>query len=76
MANIPNLAFYVLEISTLGSNWLNIYTDNQPVDGGVLGRWDSGLYPSGDYSFRLVVHETSGAFVDPCTIPITIGSGP
>lgn len=76
VANIPNLAFYVLEISTLGSNWLNIYTANQPVDGGVLGNWDSGLYSPGDYSFRLVVHETSGAFVDPCTIPITIGAGP
>ena len=73
VSNIPDFAFYVLEISTLGGNWLNIYTDNQPVDGGVLGQWDTGSHPQGDYNFRLVVYDASGAFAEPCTIPITVG---
>ena len=59
-----------------GGNWLNLYTDNQPVEGGVLGQWDTELYPQGDYSFRLVVYDASGAFAEPCTIPITVGGVP
>lgn len=76
VASIPDFAFYVLEISTLGGNWLNLYTHNEPVSGGVIGQWDTSLYSVGDYSFRLVVYDASGAFAEPCTIPITIGGVP
>lgn len=76
VSNIPDFAFYVLEISTLGGNWLNLYTDNEPVKGGVLGEWNTEFHKPGDYSFRIVVYDASGAFVAPCTIPITVGGVP
>lgn len=75
-ANIPDFAFYVLEISTVGDNWLNLYTDDKPVQDGLLGRWNASLYPPGEYAFRMIVYDARGAFPEPCTIPITIGGLP
>ena len=54
VANIPDFAFYVLEISTLGGNWLNLYTDNEPVKGGVLGEWNTELHKPDDYLHYMV----------------------
>ncbi|MFQ5406987.1 MAG: hypothetical protein ACE5FI_01005, partial [Anaerolineales bacterium] len=75
-ADIDNFAFYVLEISTLGDNWLTVVTSNTPVNQGVLGTWDSSLQSAGNYGFRLIVYDASGAFQEPCVIPITIGGSP
>ncbi len=72
-ADIPDFAFYVLEISTLGDNWLNVHTHNEPVSSGVLGEWDASGHASGPYAFRMVVYNADGAFVEPCVIPISIG---
>jgi hypothetical protein len=75
-ANIPDFAFYVLEISTVGDNWLNLYTDDKPVQDSLLGRWNASLYPPGEYAFRMIVYDARGAFPEPCTLPITIGGLP
>ena len=75
-ANIVNFAFYVLEISTLGDNWLTVFTGNVPVVDALLGTWDASLQSPGDYGFRLIVYNGSGAFPEPCVIPITIGAAP
>lgn len=71
-ANIDNFAFYVVEISTLGENWLTVITDIEPVENGVLGVWDTRLQTPGDYALRLLVYDSAGQHPEPCTIPITI----
>ena len=82
-ANVDNFAFYVVEISTLGDNWLAVITSQPdaigqilPVVNGVLGKWDTGLQQAGDYALRLVVFDSAGQHPDPCTPPITIAPRP
>lgn len=83
-ANIENFAFYVIEVSTLGTNWLSVITSPKvtpepsgpefslPVVEGVLGVWDTSLQQPGDYALRLTVYDSAGNSPLPCTIPITI----
>jgi hypothetical protein len=75
-ADIVDFAFYVLEISTLGDNWLTVHTQDIPVLSDVLGSWNASFYAQGEYGFRLVVYNAAGAYPVPCVIPIYIGSGP
>ncbi len=78
IANIDNFAFYILELSTLGENWLTVYTGNEAteIDGGPMGSWNADLQEPGNYAFRLTVFDSSGGFPEPCIIPITIGGQP
>jgi hypothetical protein len=83
-ANIQNFAFYVIEVSTLGNNWLSVVTSpkvtpapsgaeySQPVIDGVLGVWDTSLQQPGDFALRLTVYDSAGNSLPACTIPITI----
>ncbi len=80
-ANIENFAFYKVEISTLGENWLPIITSQPdpaddtrtlPVVDGLLGKWDTRLQGPGSYALRLVVIDAAGQSPEPCTIPIII----
>ncbi len=82
-ANIENFAFYIVEVSTLGDNWLTVITSQRlepqnpdspmkPVVDGVLGVWDMTLQEPGDYALRLTVYDALGNYPLPCTIPITI----
>lgn len=73
-ADIDNFGFYVLEISTLGDNWLTVFTGTVPVRNGVLGVWNANLQAPGDYAFRLAVLDANGSGPPPCTIPISISS--
>ena len=75
-ADIVDFAFFVLEISTLGDNWLTVHAQDVPVSSGVLGSWDASLYAPGLHAFRLVVYNAAGAFPAPCVIPIFIGGDP
>ncbi|HCU80683.1 MAG: hypothetical protein CL789_02990 [Chloroflexi bacterium] len=75
-ADITDFAFYTLEISTVGDNWLTVHTQDTPVTSGVLGNWNASVYQQGEYAFRLVVYNAAGAYSKPCVIPIFIGSGP
>ncbi len=78
VAAIDNFAFYVLELSTLGENWLTVYTGNESTseDGGPMGSWNADLQEPGNYAFRLTVYNSSGGAPEPCIIPITIGGQP
>jgi hypothetical protein len=83
-ANIENFAFYVIEVSTLGNNWLSVITSpkvtpvpsgpelSMPVVEGILGVWDTSLQEPGNYALRLTVYDSAGNSPLPCTIPITI----
>lgn len=82
-ADIENFAFYTVEISTLGENWLTVITSQRidpadpsspmkPVNKDVLGMWDTRLQEPGDYALRLIVYDASGNHPTPCTLPITI----
>jgi hypothetical protein len=82
-ANIDNFAFYIVEVSTLGDNWLTVITsqredptqDNSPmktVVDDILGEWDTSLQGPGEYALRLTVYDSAGNHPVPCTIPITI----
>ena len=73
-AAIDGLAFYTLEINgqQTGGLWLPVSVGNQPVRGGLLGRFDTSAYPSGDYVLRLVVKDTSGNFPRPCEVLVSI----
>jgi len=70
--NIDNFAFYVVQVSSLGQNWLTVITDKKPLLNGSLGKWDTRLQTPGEYALRLVVYDSTGKFPEPCTIPITI----
>ena len=69
---IDNFAFYVVQVSSLGQNWLTVITDKKPLLNGLLGKWDTRLQTPGEYALRLVVYDSTGKFPEPCTIPITI----
>ena len=83
-ANIANFAFYVIEVSSLGNNWLSVITSPKvtpepsglefslPVVDGLLGVWDTSLQQPGQYALRLTVYDSAGNSPVPCTIPITI----
>jgi hypothetical protein len=80
-ANIDNFAFYVIEVSTLGDNWLTVITsptdengDPKPVVDDILGTWNTALIDPGDYGLRLIVYDSAGNHPLACTIPITIQS--
>ena len=75
-ADIIDFAFYTLEISTVGDNWLTVHTQDIPVSSAVLGNWNSSIYEEGEYAFRLVVYNAAGAYSQPCVIPIFIGKLP
>ena len=78
-ANVDNFAYYKVEISTLGDNWLTVIISQSdaegrilPVVNGILGKWNTAQQTPGDYALRLVVYNSPGDFPPPCTIPITI----
>ena len=77
-ANIPDFAFYKMEINgpATGGNWQTLSAGSVPVTDGVLGTWDASIYTPGSYSFRLVVYDAAGNWPPPCVVPITIVSIP
>jgi hypothetical protein len=76
-ANIPAFQYYKVEVAP-GTNprdheWTVVgqlrYT---PVVGGVLETFNSGAYPAGTYSLRLVVVDQTGNYPAPCRVTITL----
>jgi len=76
-ANIPNLAFYKVEISGAGTNseWLSLFVGTKPVVNGVLGSFDSTARETGNYAFRLVVLDNSGNSPPACVITVSLSGG-
>lgn len=74
-ANIPNFAFYKVEIG-LGespSRWTSISELHRtPVNDGFLDVLDTSGLPAGTYSLRLVVVDITGNFPPPCEVQIVV----
>jgi hypothetical protein len=45
---------------------------DQPVADGVLATFNSGAYPTGTYTLRLVVVDQTGNFPEPCRVTVTV----
>lgn len=72
-ANVPNLAFYRIEISGVTTNgaWVTLNVGNEPKVNGRLGVFNVNSYQSGEYAFRLVVTDNLGQAYPACAIAVT-----
>jgi len=72
-ADIPNFGFYKFEISSFNSgSWLTIQANDQVVEEGELGFWDTTQIEPGQYQLRLVVFDNEGEQRDPCAVTIFV----
>jgi hypothetical protein len=77
VANIDSFQYYKVEVGPGGNPRDNEWTvvgqlHNAPVAGGVLGTFNSGSYPAGTYTLRLVVVDQTGNYPTPCQVTITV----
>jgi hypothetical protein len=71
--NIPNFGFYKYEVARMGSDtWATISADRNPVQNGLLGRWNTTALTPGDYQLRLVVTDNQGEVLPACIVPVRI----
>jgi hypothetical protein len=72
-ANIPDFWYYKFEFRGNGfGDWTFIQRFDTPINGGILGAWDTRSVPSGDYEFRLVVVDKTGNYPEPCTLQLLV----
>lgn len=73
-ANIPDFAFYKLELSGANTRgeWATVDVGSQIAISDTLGTFDSSLYLPGEYAFRLVVIDAAGNSPPPCVVPVTL----
>jgi hypothetical protein len=73
-ANIPNFAFYKIEIkaSDSSANWQVVTAGNKPKLDDVLGAWDTSLVINGVYLLQLVVTDTAGNAPLPCALEVVV----
>ena len=72
-ANIPDFWYYKFEFQGNGfGDWTFIQRFENPINGGILGAWDTRSVPSGDYEFRLVVVDKTGNYPEPCTVLLSV----
>lgn len=76
-ANIPNFAFYKVEISSAATNgaWVTLAVGNVPKSADALGRFDTSPYEPGEYAFRLVATDNVGRAAPPCVIVVSFAPG-
>lgn len=65
-------ASYKLEVAPAGGDFVFLSAGAAPVQGGVLGTFDSGAVPNGQYTIRLTVVDQTGNFPPPCDVTITV----
>ncbi len=65
-------ASYKLEAAPAGGGFVFLSSGAAPVQGGVLGAFDSGAVPNGQYTIRLTVVDQTGNFPPPCDVTITV----
>ena len=71
--NVNNFGFYKYEVARLGSDtWATISADRNPVNNGLLGRWNTTALTPGDYQLRLVVTDNQGEVLPACVVPVRI----
>ena len=76
-ANIPNFAYYLLELRGEGTNsiWLNLLGSDEtltPVSNGTLGAANLAGLPNGTYALRLAVFDGEGNISGQCEIEIIL----
>jgi len=72
-ASIPDFWYYKFEFRGNGfGDWTFIQRFDTPINGGILGAWDTRSVPSGDYEFRLVVVDKTGNYPEPCTLQLSV----
>lgn len=76
-ANIPNFAFYKVEMSGAATSgaWVTLAVGNVPQVNSPLGSFDTAPYQSGEYAFRLVVTDNVGRAAPPCVIVVSLLGG-
>jgi hypothetical protein len=76
-ANIADFQYYKVEVGP-GANprdheWIVVgQLHRNPVAGGVLETFNSGAYPAGTYTLRLVVVDQTGNYPQPCRVTISV----
>ncbi len=76
-ANAADFQYYKIEVGP-GSNprdheWTVVgQLHRSPVTGGVLETFNSGAYPAGTYTLRLVVVDQTGNYPTPCQVTLTV----
>jgi hypothetical protein len=71
--DIPNFGFYKYEVARMGSDtWATISADRNPVNNGLLGRWNTTALTPGDYQLRLVVTDNQGVVLPACVVPVRV----
>ena len=76
-ANIPNFQYYKVEVGP-GANprdheWTVVgQLHNNPVASGTLETFNSGAYPVGSYTLRLVVVDQTGNYPQPCRVTVNV----
>ena len=72
-ASIPDFEYYKFEFRLSGfGDWTFIQRFTEPINGGILGAWDTRSVPSGDYELRLVVVDYTGNYPPPCTLRLVV----
>jgi hypothetical protein len=72
-ADVPNLAFFKYEVSSMGSNiWATISAGDKIVKNDKLGEWDTVTLPNGDYFLQLVIIDNAGQTIGPCVIVVRV----
>lgn len=71
----PNIDYYKLEYA-VGANAEGgyVYFDGNKgqVDGGILGTFNTGALPNGDYTIQLTVVDLTGNYPAPCRVSVVI----
>jgi len=75
-ANVPDFGFYKFEVARADEElWLTVQAGRTVVqDGELVKSWDTSLFVPGEYVIQLVVTDNNGDSLDPCRIPVRIGS--
>ncbi len=72
-AYIADFNYYKFEFRGNGfGDWTFIQRFNEPINGGILGAWDTRSVPSGEYEFRLVVVDQTGNYPEPCAVKLSV----
>jgi cytoskeleton protein RodZ len=63
---------YKIEAAPAGAGFVFLVSGGAPVEGGVLGAFDSSSVPNGQYTLRLTVVDQTGNFPPPCDVTVTV----
>ncbi len=72
-ANMANFGFYKFEMTRADENaWLSVEANNNAVEDGQLGNWNTARLDPGLYQIRLVVTDNQGQALPACVIQVNV----